>query len=182
MSHFMPAHYQSEPDSNARVGICLPCDLAGALVGAADCNCPKALSLLMQLGAIHAAQMHAAEAEKNPSHWTAEDWYAHMQEEEELFLPLLPVSIAAQLLEEHKRFRMELGIYGSIRSDVLLGQHFHAEEQWAEYLIAHLPGDAASVSGAVEDTKPGTDTGKIAAVLAIGFGLAMLIMRMMKAR
>lgn len=181
MSHFMPAH---ESESNARVGICIPCDLADALVGATSCNCPKALTLLVRLGAMHAARMHAADAEKSPSHWTTEDWDQHFREEEELFFPLLPEPVVAQLLEEHNQFRMEMGIYGTIKAESLLGQHFHAEEQWAEYLLQTMPEMSeteitVSVSG-TETAAP--DTGKVAAVLAIGFGIAMLIMRALKAR
>ena len=167
---------------SARVGICIPCDLADALVGATSCNCPKALTLLVHLGAIHAARMHAADAEKSPSHWSTEDWDQHFREEEDLFFPLLPEPVAAQLLEEHQQFRMEMGIYGAIKAEALLSQHFHAEEQWAEYLLQHMPEMemTVSVSGATDPTP--ADTSKVAAVLAIGFGLAMLIMRALKAR
>lgn len=182
MSHFMP-------ESRAHVGICLPCDLAGALdalVGAQSCNCPQAIAFLMRIGAPLAARMHAAEAEKSTTEWTIGDWLSHMKEEEDYLFPILPQAVAARLMQDHNRFRMELSIYGDIKSITLLDQHFHAEEEWCEYLMARLPDGDASASVSGTDTTGTTSTsappGQFVAVLAIGFGLAMLALRYFKAR
>lgn len=165
----------------ARVGLCIPCDLASALVGAAGCNCSKALTLLIKLGAIHTARMHAADAAKSPNNWMPEDWYAHMEEEERLFFPLLPAAVAAQMIEEHHKFANELKIYGRIQSDTILEQHSDSENTWAEYLMAHLEPEAKGASAAGTGahtgamTEPRVITGTFVAALAMIAGLGIWI-------
>lgn len=177
--HWGPPPVQNPSGEPARVGLCIPCDLASALVGAAGCNCSKALTLLIKLGAIHTARMHAADAAKSPNNWMPEDWYAHMEEEERLFFPLLPAAVAAQMIEEHHKFRTELKIYGRIQSDTILEQHSNAENAWAEYLMAHLePGaSGAKAAGARTGAEAQHDTisGTFVAALAIIAGLGILI-------
>lgn len=161
---------------------CLPCDLADALVGAQSCNCPQAITLLMRIGAPVSAQMHAAEAEKSTTEWTTQDWLCHMREEEERLFPLLPPLVAEKLAQDHNRFRMELSIYGDIKSVTLLGMHFDSEEEWCQALLSDL--EERDSSAMVSGTDSGTDKPpwQFAATLAIGFGLAMLALRFFKTR
>jgi hypothetical protein len=171
-------------ETPTRVGLCLPCDVADALVGAdgKNCNCTKALSFLVRLGAIHTARMHAAKAAINPNRWMPEDWYAHMDEEERLFFPLLPEPVAAQLIEEHHQFDRELKIYGRITSDTILEQHSAAEDAWAEYLMTYMapakiiaPGNEhGAATGAIETAESGGGSGPfwvmLGALIVIGGG------------
>jgi len=149
-----PKSIRAATEGTARVGFCIPCDLADALVGGSgSCNCTKALGLLVRLGAIHTARMHASGAAQNPDKWTADDWYAHMEEEERLLFPLLPKPVATQLIEEHRQFKQELKIYGRILSEVVLEQHSAAEDTWAEYLMTYMP--PAKIQSAAERASVG---------------------------
>jgi hypothetical protein len=120
---------------------CLPCnmlDLLGATVGraaATECACKSAISLLVRLGAIGAAKMHAEGAEDHPDKWSAQDWEIHFQEEERLFFPLLPDRVRAQFVAEHATFRDELAKYGKITSLDILRAHSSRENMWADRLL-----------------------------------------------
>jgi hypothetical protein len=132
--------------------------------------------------------MHAANAGKDPDRWTAEDWYASMEEEERLLFPLLPYEVATQLAEEHRQFTQELKIYGHILSRTILEEHESAENAWAEYLVSHMEpskgepsGHGATASGAsvgtdTSVTKESADTFlvMIGAMIIIGAGALIM--------
>lgn len=174
----------SSTASTARVGLCIPCDLADALVGGGgQCDCPQATLFFMRVGAIHAARMHAAKAALNPNRWTRDDWFASWEEEERLFFPLLPEMVASQLIEEHHQFAQELNIYGRIISDTILEQHEAAENTWAEYLVAHMKpakiqseierasvGAGAEVAESANISSDGTFWVMLGALIIIGAG------------
>lgn len=120
---------------------CLPCNLLDSLpvlVGreaAEQCPCKFALVLLTRLGAVHTARMHANGAAEHPDRWSERDWLLHMEEEKNLFFPLLPKDVSAQFLREHAQFQQELLDHGKIVSVNLLQAHSDRENLWAEKIL-----------------------------------------------
>jgi uncharacterized iron-regulated membrane protein len=133
-----------------------------------NCACPKAITLLVRLGAMHTARMHAAGAAAFPNQWSAEQWYQHMDEEEKLFFPLLPKMVRDQFVAQHARFRKELAIYYRITSIDLLEDHSRAEDEWAVYLLQHMSKPADDKAARVA----GIDRAQKMAVNAIPFATA----------
>lgn len=173
----MSAYYSPAQKQISRVGVCLPCDMLSALnamVGrdAGFCDCKKALTLLMRLGAIHSARMHAAGADANPERWTRGDWLMHFEEEERLFFPLLPRAVADPLYQEHQKFRQEILTNGFITSKSLLQTHATMEDNWAERMLNDLesrPKTAGSVGQSLPTITRNMAAGVIAALLGVGF-------------
>jgi hypothetical protein len=113
-------------------------DLLGATVGrevAQECPCKTAIALLVRLGAVHTAKMHAKGAAENPDQWSEQDWGLHMLEEEKLFFPLLPAHVSRQFVQEHELFRQEFKKFGKIKSLDVLKAHSARENMWAEKLL-----------------------------------------------
>jgi len=94
-----------------------------------SCPCEKTVALLKKLGAVQAAKMHEADALDRE--WTADEWRAHMKEEEELLFPLLESGrpdLIELLRREHMVFRQELAIMGKLSCPELVTRHSQLED------------------------------------------------------
>lgn len=99
------------------------------------CSCELTLALLEHLGGHHAARMRRAGSTR-VGDWHARDWYAHMDEEEALMLPLLPPKVAGALLLDHGDIRRHFRAHGPsapVPEELAVG-HAELEDLWAEHL------------------------------------------------
>lgn len=103
--------------------------------------CPETLALLADLGCTHAARMHARGAAADPNAWSADDWRAHMREEDQILFPLFerlgPTAavVVAQLRADHVMFERELQAYGVIASRIRMLEHSRTEDALTRRLL-----------------------------------------------
>lgn len=98
------------------------------------CKCVVMQKLMSALGARKAAEMH-----RDPSaEWTTQDWLDHFDEEERYVLPLLPKSIADDILLDHERMRAQIKVKGYIVNKDLLERHASFEDDVVIYYLGHL--------------------------------------------
>lgn len=107
------------------------------------CGCTGTIAFLRQLGCAHAARMHEARAAESgrAATWSADDWRAHIAEENQRLFPLLaycfPREVAA-LRAQHRTFVAELATFGRIVSTTLLEAHSALEDALVqEFRRAH---------------------------------------------
>lgn len=97
------------------------------------CPCEIAVLAMISLGAEHAARMH-----ERGGTWSSEDWFVHLDEEEDFFFPVavdVYPGLVEKLLEQHATFRRELVEHDRIVSTKLLEEHAHLENVLAESLV-----------------------------------------------
>lgn len=101
------------------------------------CSCELTLALLERLGGPHAARMRRLGATR-VGEWTERDWLAHMDEEEALFLPMLPPRVERALVDDHLAIRAHFRAHGPYAKvpDSLAVRHAELEDLWTEHLAA----------------------------------------------
>lgn len=101
------------------------------------CGCIGTIAFLRQLGCAHAARMHEARAAAHSANWTADDWRAHIAEEDQRLFPLLACCFpreVATLRAHHRTFVAELATFGRIVSTTLLEAHSALEDALVQEL------------------------------------------------
>lgn len=96
------------------------------------CPCERTRKVMAALGATHAARMHAPGAAS--AVWSPVDWLLHMDEEEQLLLPLLPHAVAVRILGEHEVMRTQIRLYGNVDPDYARAHGGMEDDAVATYL------------------------------------------------